>query len=504
MWSILSQAAQFLWPVAITLFLIKLYQWWEFPHARFPPGPRGIPYIGSPISNTKLRSEVIKDMEKTYGPVIGGKLMGINTVVLNRFQDIHDAFTKQGSVISDRPKMHVLNDVNQGYGLLEKNYDATCKVHRKFGSSFFKGFLCSAMKIEDISANESRYFIEELMKQAPGVPIDLRPKFYNITANVISRITLGRRFDYDDPTFKKIVKASTEALGDAKDMKLMFVCMVFGVLRYVPPFRYAYQRYLAMHQEILDFIEQKIDEHKENFDPNDVKDFIDAFLKQQKFGPIKYQPHFNNAELRGFVKDLFFAGTETSSNTLSWAVAILLHNPEYMEKMQKEIDSVLGPDEPLTLSHRDSMPMSCAIIQEVMRYRTLVQLGVPHTTSKDVDFKQFCMPKNTIVNANLWAVHNNPELWDKPHEFNPHRHLDENGHFVASPYVIPFGIGLRRCLGERIAKTGIFLFLTSLLRYFTLLPDPTAKKLPEIDSGVQLIVYSPFVYKVVLQKRLQN
>nr|CAB3235733.1 cytochrome P450 2U1-like [Phallusia mammillata] len=170
--------------------------------------------------------------------------------------------------------------------------------------------------------------------------------------------------------------------------------------------------------------------------------------------------------------------------------------------MQQEIDNLLGPDEQLTLSHRDLMPMSCAIIQEVMRCRTLVPFGVPHCTSEDVDFRQYRLPKNTLVSGNLWAVHNNPEVWDKPHEFNPYRHLDEDGKFVASPHVIPFGVGLRRCLGERIAKIEIFFFLVSLFRYFNVLPDPTAKKLPEIDKGLQMIVFSPHTYKVVLQKRL--
>nr|CAB3235591.1 cytochrome P450 2C42-like [Phallusia mammillata] len=505
MWSILLLIAYYLWPIAITLLVIKLYQWWKFPHPRFPPGPRGLPFIGWPPSfANRLQSKEFEGLTKKYGYVIGGKLMGINYVILNKFEDIHDAFTKQGSVMSDRPMMHLLNDISGGYGLLEKNYNTACKLHRKFGSSFFKGFFTSGMDIEKISANESHHFIQHLTKHAIGKPVDLTKIFYNITANVISSITLGRRFDYDDPTFRKIVKTSTEIFGDSTDRKLVFSCLVLNTLRHIPPFQYAYQRYISMHKEIVDFIQQEIDEHKKKFDPDNVNDFMDAFLKEQKFGPPKNQPYFNDAELRGFVKDLFLAGTETSSNTLSWAVAILLHHPEHMKRIQQEIDSVVGSNEQLTLSHRDSMPFSCAIIHEVMRYRTLIQLCVPHATSKEVDLREFHLPKSTMIRANLWAVHNDPALWEEPHIFNPLRFLDESGNFVASPHFIPFGIGLRRCLGERIAKKEIFFFLISLLQHFTLLPDPTAKKLPEIDTGSELLVYSPQKFKVVLRKRQPN
>nr|CAB3235478.1 cytochrome P450 2C42-like [Phallusia mammillata] len=149
------------------------------------------------------------------------------------------------------------------------------------------------MDIERISAIESHHFIQHLTKHAVGMPVDLTTNFYNITANVISSISLGRRFDYDNPTFRKIVRTSTEMFGDSTDRKLVFSCLVISTLRCIPPFRYAYKRYISMHKEIVDFIQQEIDEHKQKFDPDNVNDFIDAFLKEQKLGQPKNQPYFN-------------------------------------------------------------------------------------------------------------------------------------------------------------------------------------------------------------------
>ena len=66
------------------------------------------------------------------------------------------------------------------------------------------------------------------------------------------------------------------------------------------------------------------------------------------------------------------------------------------------------------------------------------------------------------VLPNLWAVHNDPDLWKEPEEFIPERHLDSNGNFVKSNYVIPFSLGPRHSLGEQLARMEVFIFLVSL------------------------------------------
>ena len=87
------------------------------------------------------------------------------------------------------------------------------------------------------------------------------------------------------------------------------------------------------------------------------------------------------------------------------------------------------------------------------------------------------------VSANLWAVHNDENLWEKPEIFNPDRFLNEKGNFARSPNVIPFSVGPRRCLGEQLARMEYFIFLVSLVRRFEFLPDPNANGLPEIEDG---------------------
>lgn len=98
---------------------------------------------------------------------------------------------------------------------------------------------------------------------------------------------------------------------------------------------------------------------------------------------------------------------------------------------------------------------------------------------------------------NLWAVHNDSARWPEPEKFRPERHLDENGKFVPSPYIIPFSAGGRRCLGEQMARMEVFKFLVTIAQAFQLEKDPNDKDLPDIDLGSNGIIFVPHAFKIV-------
>jgi len=100
--------------------------------------------------------------------------------------------------------------------------------------------------------------------------------------------------------------------------------------------------------------------------------------------------------------------------------------------------------------------------------------------------------------ANLWGVHNDPDTWKDPEKFDPYRHIDQNGKFIASNKIIPFSVGPRFCLGESLARVEVFIFLVKVLKNFELSPDENG--LPPLD-GVVSIVYSPFDYELRLKER---
>ena len=102
--------------------------------------------------------------------------------------------------------------------------------------------------------------------------------------------------------------------------------------------------------------------------------------------------------------------------------------------------------------------------------------------------------------SNLWAVHNDPNLWKNPKIFKPERFLDEKGHFVPSNNMIAFSLGPRHCLGEQLARMEVFIFLVGMLQKFEFYSDPAACKLPTIDEGSPGFTFSPISYKIVAKE----
>ena len=96
-----------------------------------------------------------------------------------------------------------------------------------------------------------------------------------------------------------------------------------------------------------------------------------------------------------------------------------------------------------------------------------VPLAVQHWTNEDVEVGGFVIPANSIIIPNISEVHHDPKTWGDPDVFRPEGFLDVSGQFVKSERVIPYSIGARRCPGESLAKSEIFLFLTGLLKNFS-------------------------------------
>ena len=97
----------------------------------------------------------------------------------------------------------------------------------------------------------------------------------------------------------------------------------------------------------------------------------------------------------------------------------------------------------------------------------MLPLGVPRSAAVDAKLGEYTIPKGTQVFQNMTSVHFDPELFPDPHRFDPTRHLaTEDGRFVPSPHVLPFGTGRRRCLGEVLAKPSLYLFFTGITARF--------------------------------------
>ncbi|XP_074225712.1 cytochrome P450 2B11 [Camelus bactrianus] len=164
------------------------------------------------------------------------------------------------------------------------------------------------------------------------------------------------------------------------------------------------------------------------------------------------------------VLSLFFAGTETSGTTLSFGFLLLLKNPDVLEKIQAEVDRVIGEHCLPALEDQAKMPYTNAVIHEVQRFNDIFPFSIPHSVIKDTHFRGYYLPKDTTVYCILSSALKDPHHFEKPDASYPGHLLDAEGNFRKQEVFIPFSMGKCLCLDESLAHAELFLFLTSMLQ----------------------------------------
>jgi cytochrome P450 len=161
-----------------------------------------------------------------------------------------------------------------------------------------------------------------------------------------------------------------------------------------------------------------------------------------------------DVELRDELMTLLVAGHETTSTALAWTFDLLLHNPAPMERLRAEVES--GQSE----EYLD------AVIKESMRIRPVVP-GVSRKLTQPWTLDGYELPVGTRVSPNIWLTHHNPGVYPEPEQFRPERFLDGG----ADTYSwIPFGGGIRRCLGASFALFEMKTVIPVVLRRVRLSP----------------------------------
>ena len=145
---------------------------------------------------------------------------------------------------------------------------------------------------------------------------------------------------------------------------------------------------------------------------------------------------------------------------------ILLMASDYkiQNKLREEIASEIGDRIPVH-SDRDRCHYAMAFISETMRYRHVVPLGVFHKSMTSSTIGQHYIPKGTTVFLNHFHILNDEKHWSEPNRFIPERFL-RDGKYEPQMHsaFIPFGIGRRICLGQKMDVIGLFMILVNFLQ----------------------------------------
>ncbi|XP_058106313.1 geraniol 8-hydroxylase-like [Magnolia sinica] len=192
------------------------------------------------------------------------------------------------------------------------------------------------------------------------------------------------------------------------------------------------------------------------------EDFLDVLLDYSQ----EHGPEFDRRQVNSLLADLFIAGSDTTSTAIEWVMAELLHNPDKMAKAQKELADMIGTRRAIEESDIPQLSYLQAVVKQAMRLHPTVPL-LPHRAVADVELCGFIIPKNTQVLINTWAIARDASIWEEPMSFKPERFLGSDVDFRGGNFgFVPFGAGRRICPGMPLAVRMVSLMVATLIHSF--------------------------------------
>ncbi|XP_051951817.1 cytochrome P450 2J4 isoform X2 [Xyrauchen texanus] len=372
--------------------------------SNYPPSPFSLPLVGNIFHMDSKEPHIyLTKLGHAYNNIFSLRLGRDKVVILTGYKMVKEALVTQAENFVDRPYSPLQARAYSGNAGLFFSNGQMWKKQRRFALSTLRNFGLGKKTMERAICEESSFLLDEMDRQK-GAAFDPTILFNNAVSNIICQMVFGQRFEYTDHCFKLMLKYISKCIQ----------------------------------------LEGSIWGQKPH-DPTDG---------------------FDEQNLVACALDLFLAGTETTSTSLSWSLIYLITNPEIQEKVQEEIDRVIGQLREPSIADRANMPYTDAVIHEILRLGDIVPLNGLRVAEKDTTLGECFIPKGTAVLPILHSVLFDENEWETPNKFNPEHFLDKEGKFVRREAFMPFSAGKRVCLGEQLARMEFFLFFVSLFRKF--------------------------------------
>ncbi|KAL3739372.1 hypothetical protein ACJRO7_020739 [Eucalyptus globulus] len=419
---------------------------------QLPPGPRPLPIIGNILELSDKPHQALAKLSKLYGPVMTIKLGPITTIVISSPEAAKEALQKNDQLLSGR---QIPDTVKASGHYAEsvvwlpasdkwKQLRKVCTVQMFSAHKLDAGQLLRRKKVDELVS-----FIHQSCQQ--GQSFDIGKAAFTTVLNLISSTLFSE--------FRDLVWGVMEETGKPN------VSDFFPALRWFDP-QGARRRISGYFSRLLAIFDRMIEERTKAMASlvasSPSNDVLDSLINLKESGEL------SRHEIKSLLLDLFIAGVDTSTSSLEWAMAELLHNPEKIALAHEELDRVISGDGG-TLQEPDitRLPYLQAIVKETLRLHPPVPFLIPHKAESDVEIGGFRLPRHAQVLVNVWAMGRDPGIWSNPNSFMPERFLGGEIDFKGRDFeLIPFGTGRRICPGMPLAYRMVHLILASLLRSF--------------------------------------
>ncbi|KZT40803.1 cytochrome P450 [Sistotremastrum suecicum HHB10207 ss-3] len=472
------------------------------------PGPKGLPVFGNvhqiPAKNSWFK---FKEWSLIYGDLFHLKIFGNNVVVITSYKIAQDLLLKRGAIYSSRPPAPLLADyAGFYYSLAALPMGDFMHGQRRLLNQFLNP--SAARNYDDFLAQKARS-LAWLTHQKPE-----RFQAYNRMHMTATALKIAYGFEVaseGDPwvTDAEDMSRSLESLGTFGTHPID----VFPILGKLP--FWIWGRTFAEGMERAKkgayntsskpygFIKEQVAKGEANLSM--ASELIESHTLPD--GSVEQEETISSA-----CSHVYAAGADTTVSAIdTFALAMLLH-PEIQRKAQRELDDLLQGERLPTLADRDSLPYTQAVFKEVLRWKPIVPLGLPHVLEQDDIYNDMLIPAGSLILADIYDMASDSRHFPDPSTFNPDRFLKYEGEGrslrvdVCNPEDFIFGFGRRICPGRHLASGSLWIALATMLSVFDIaIPtDVDGNKIMpdmEYESG---LVSHPKTYRGDFTPRSKN
>ncbi|BFZ07287.1 hypothetical protein BsWGS_10326 [Bradybaena similaris] len=478
-----------------------------------PPGPRGLRAMFEMIQAIRKNTliELAAEWAERYGPIIYLSFMGKQIVFLNTPELTRRVMTadEYKLIVANRtPNSSAKISFVDGTDWVFLPYNSIMRKKRRMYHAVVSIYGDGVEKFESIVSDEMNILMEELERHE-NQDFQLGKFLARSLKHIVCILVVGER--PKDVKTTDVLEEFDIAFNKIWAPEYDFALDRFPILAKIPcRFKTAVDRLKIATEKARELIYVSPKRSWIPGQPRGVADHVFDFQKKPGYEFLEKDPE----QAAGFLMSLFGAAHLTSRGTLLSVFLCLVNYPAVQRKIHEEIDRVIGDRAP-KLEHKSNMPYTDAAILEILRLTTPIPFGGLRTSSDDIHIDGMTIPKNTLVLINTGYFHHNERVWEDPWTFKPERYLDEAGELLPADHpirknLLPFGIGNRGCPGEVFARSRVFMFITSILQKYHILP-PTNEKLISADfrsnhDDVRGFIRQVQPYKCRLRRRekIQN
>ncbi|EIW84464.1 cytochrome P450 [Coniophora puteana RWD-64-598 SS2] len=427
----------------------------------YPPGPSPLPLLGvAHLLDASAPWTTFSDWKAEYGDVVYFRQFGQDVLVLNSEEAVKDLLERRSSNYSDRMDMAVREPYGLNFDTIFHGHDETWRAHRRIAHQGLREHHV------DIYQPTQLRFAEALMNSLEESPEQYYSYFQRFAASVVlSAIYDHDVIDENDPILKSVTETN-DILGPLQSPGNTILFNVFPLLKYIPTwFPGGWRNVTAARVKVDRTLNMPFEYLEKKIASGNAGNSI-ALEAMERFRDTNKVADFEKV-VKGACCSLYGAASETTSSTLMIFLLAMVKYPDVQKRAQEEIDRALGPGRLPEFADRSSLPYIEAVCRETLRWHPVAPLAVPHSATNDDMYKDWYIPKDTVVIANVWAMSQNPEKYPSPSSFKPERFLDGKGGLTDDSLTYAFGFGRRICPGRHFATNSLWIAIARLLAGFT-------------------------------------